>query len=108
MTTSTFCFAEDGSAKLKGTFLVEHESFLLWYAKEQGWDKDLGFDLELNIVSESGADILQSHVTEPTNWDVCAVSAVPAAIYSESLNLDVIGIANDESVSNDILVRADS
>ncbi|MCR5536211.1 MAG: hypothetical protein K6F05_02220, partial [Succinivibrio sp.] len=46
--------------------------------------------------------------TEPTNWDVCAVSAVPAAIYSESLNLDVIGIANDESVSNDILVRADS
>ena len=94
--------------KLKGTFLIEHETFLLWYAKQQGWDKELGFELELNINERSGSDILLSHYNEADNWDVCGVGAVPAALYSENLRLDVICVANDESSSTDILVRNDS
>ena len=33
--------------KLRTAWLDEHEAFLVWYAKEKGWDKEEGLDIEM-------------------------------------------------------------
>ena len=35
--------------KLDICAMPEHESFIFWYAKEQGWDKDEGLDFQIHF-----------------------------------------------------------
>lgn len=37
----------------------EHETFLIWYAKEKGWDKEAGLDIDIQYFG-SGMDILNA------------------------------------------------
>ena len=37
----------------------EHESFIFWYAKEQGWDKDEGLDFQIHFF-QTGMDQLEA------------------------------------------------
>ena len=39
-------FAAD-PVKIRSAWIDEHETFLVWYAHEKGWDKEEGIDLEL-------------------------------------------------------------
>ena len=41
--------------KLETGWLPEHETFLTWYAKQKGWDKQEGLDIVLNRF-DSGKD----------------------------------------------------
>ncbi|MCR5536734.1 MAG: ABC transporter substrate-binding protein [Succinivibrio sp.] len=87
---------------------LAHEGFLMWYAKEQGWDKELGLNLDLHIYNESGADLLVKPQDGPDGWDVVVSGAVSTAIYSHDVPLTVFAMANNESRSTEIFVRADS
>ena len=33
--------------QLQTAWIGEHEAFLVWYAKQKGWDKDAGLDIRM-------------------------------------------------------------
>ena len=43
--------------KLRTAWLDEHEAFLVWYAKEKGWDKEEGLDIEMLLFSSGMAQL---------------------------------------------------
>ena len=46
-------------AKLSSAWMGEHETFVAWYAKQQGWDKEAGLDLAM-MPFDSGKNIVES------------------------------------------------
>ena len=90
---------------LRTAWLGEHETFLVWYAREKGWDKAEGLDLEL-LPFESGKNVIDE--MQSSNWAIAGVGAMPALTASLSSRLYIVGIGNDESASNAIFTRADS
>ncbi len=93
---------------VKVTMLLEHEGFLIWYAKLQGWDRELGLDIDLTILNSSGTDILEAKRNDPEAWNITAIGAVPAFISSQDVPIKIVGIANDESYATDIMVQNSS
>lgn len=90
---------------LRTAWLGEHETFLVWYAREKGWDKAEGLDLEL-VPFESGKNIIDE--MKSSNWAIAGVGAMPALTASLGNQLYIVGIGNDESATNAIYVRNDS
>ena len=86
--------------KLIAAFL--HLAFVAWYAKNNGWDKEQGFDLSM-IPFDSGKSIVESLAA--TNWSVAGCGAVPSLIEPLSDYVYIIAAANDESASNAVYVR---
>ena len=84
---------------LRTAWLGEHETFLVWYAREKGWDKAEGLDLEL-LPFESGKNVIDE--MQSSNWAIAGVGAMPALTASLSSRLYIVGIGNDESASNAI------
>jgi ABC-type nitrate/sulfonate/bicarbonate transport system substrate-binding protein len=80
--------------KLSTAWMPEHEVFFPWYAKEKGWDKEEGLDLEL-LYFESGMDILEALPAKqwvfggiggvPTPWAPCATALTTSASATMSL-----------------------
>ncbi len=94
--------------KIKVTMLLEHDGFLAWYAKENGWDKKLGFEIDLKICNTSGVEIIEQHNNDPKAWNITSVSSTPLISANNNSSFEIIGLANDESTSNMVFVRADS
>lgn len=90
------------------TMMLEHEGFLMWYAQQKGWDKEVGLDLKLEISKLAGDDILNEINGGNKAWDVTVVGAVPATLYSKKLPITVFALANNESRATEIFVRPDS
>ena len=78
---------------LRTAWLGEHETFLVWYAREKGWDKAEGLDLEL-LPFESGKNVIDE--MQSSNWAIAGVGAMPALTASLSSRLYIVGIGNDE------------
>ena len=81
------------------------EAFLVWYAKQKGWDKDAGLDIRMlrfgsgdKIVSRQG----------DYQWKIAGCGAVPTLMAASKGQFYVVGIGNDESDLNAIYVRPDS
>ena len=55
---------------LRTAWLGEHETFLVWYAREKGWDKAEGLDLEL-LPYESGKNVIDE--MQSSNWAIAGV-----------------------------------
>ena len=60
--------------QLQTAWIGEHEAFLVWYAKQKGWDKDAGLDIRMlrfgsgdKIVSRQG----------DYQWKIAGCGAVP-------------------------------
>ena len=51
--------AQAAPAKLSSAWMGEHETFVAWYAKQQGWDKEAGLDLTM-MPFDSGKNIVES------------------------------------------------
>lgn len=100
--------ASDSLRKLKVSLLLEHEAFLVWYSIEQGWDKDLGLEIDLSVKDVAGIDLMNDKRVNSGAWDVAGVGCVPAVIGSKGLDVTYIGIGNNEATSTEILVRPDS
>lgn len=94
--------------QIKATMFMEQEGFLMWYAKEQGWDKELGIDIKLEISQTNGIDEMNKHRDNPSVWNITAASSIPFLIGSNNMDLKIIGMACDESPSTSVMVRKDS
>ena len=103
------CFAGASFAaapvKMKTAWMDEHETFLIWYAKEKGWDKAEGLDLHLGYF-ESGMAILNA--LPAGEWVIAGVGGVPAVIGNVRFDTYVVLNGNDESLTNAVMVRPDS
>ncbi|AVD71849.1 ABC transporter substrate-binding protein [Desulfobulbus oralis] len=97
--------AADKPMRLKTAWMDEHETFLIWYAHEKGWDKEVGLDLDLLLFS-NGMDIVNA--LPAGEWVFCGNGAVPAVLGALRYGTEVILIGNDESYTNAVMVRADS
>ncbi len=93
---------------IKACMQIEHETFLIWLAKEKGWDKQIDLNIDLNVTDNSGLEIVSEHKTDHKYFDICAIGALPSMIGCNENELEVVAIANNEAKSNEILVRADS
>ncbi len=103
---SSVTFAQD-LKKVKVAMFLEHEGFLMWYAKEQGWDKELGIDIELKTINTNGIELMKKHRENPDDWDITAASTIPFLVGNHDMPLEIVGIANDESPSTSVMVRKD-
>lgn len=105
------CFSLSGLAlaekltPIRTAWMDEHETFLIWYAKEKGWDKEVGLDIEI-LYYDSGMAILNS--LPAGDWVLAGMGAVPAMMGNLRYDTYIIGNGNDESLTNSILVRPDS
>ena len=91
--------------KVPTAWMDEHETFLIWYAKEKGWDKEAGLDVEIKYFN-SGADILNA--LPSGEWVFAGMGAVPAMLGNLRYDTIIIGNGNDESMTNGVVVRKDS
>ncbi|MDR0338896.1 MAG: ABC transporter substrate-binding protein [Desulfovibrio sp.] len=91
--------------KMKTAWMDEHETFLIWYAKEKGWDKEEGLDIDLGYF-DSGMAILTA--LPAGEWVIAGIGAVPAMMGNLRYDTYTILIGNDESYTNAVMVRADS
>lgn len=105
------CFSLSGLAsaekltQIRTAWMDEHETFLIWYAKEKGWDKEAGLDIEI-LYFDSGMAILNS--LPAGEWVFAGMGAVPAMMGNLRYDTYIIGNGNDESLTNSVLVRPDS
>lgn len=97
--------AAEKLVKVPTAWLDEHETFLMWYAKEKGWDKEAGLDVEIKYFN-SGADILNA--LPSGEWVYAGMGAVPAMLGNLRYDTIVIANGNDESMTNGVVVRKDS
>ena len=88
--------------KLDICAMPEHESFIFWYAKEQGWDKDEGLDFQIHFF-QTGMDQLEALPAK--QWVVGGTGTVPILVGALRYNTYLIGIANDESWVNAVTPR---
>ena len=91
--------------KVRTAWMDEFEAFPIWYAKEKGWDKEAGLDLEI-LYFTSGMAILNA--LPSGEWQYAAIGAVPAMMGALRYNTYVIANADEEFLINRVLVRPDS
>lgn len=91
--------------KIKTAWLDEHETFLMWYAKEKGWDKEEGLDIDL-LYFDSGMAVLSA--LPAGEWVFAGLGGVPAMMGNLRYDVYVIANGNDESLTNSVMVRPDS
>ena len=94
--------------RIKVTMLMEHEGFLMWYAKKQGFDRKVGVGIDLTILDTNGIEIMNRHRENPSDWDVTCVTSIPLIVGSNRMPLEIVGIANDEANTTGVYVRPDS
>jgi NitT/TauT family transport system substrate-binding protein/sulfonate transport system substrate-binding protein len=93
------------TVKLNTCWMPENETFMIWYAKEKGWDKEEGLDLNL-LYFESGMG--QMEALPAKQWALGATGGTPMVVGAARYGAQLIGIGNDESFANVVMVRADS
>ena len=108
------CFAAAGFAGVAGakdlftlntSWQPEHETFAVWYAKEKGWDKEAGLDIQMHFFDSGMA---QMEALPAKQWVLAGTGGVPMIFGNLRHGAQLIGIGNDESITNAILVRGDS
>lgn len=83
----------------------EHDAFLLWLAKQKGWDKEAGIDIRMYHFG-SDEEIL-SRQGGP-QWDIAGCGIVPTLKSVRKGQFHVIGVGSDESKWNAVFTRPDS
>ncbi len=91
--------------KVKTAWVIGQEAFPLWYAKKQGWDTNLGLDVEMQMYQTGQAALLDFDVN---NWFLGGLGALPTLLGARNGNMSVIGVLSNEAKANVIMVKADS
>jgi NitT/TauT family transport system substrate-binding protein/sulfonate transport system substrate-binding protein len=91
--------------KVPTCWMPEHELFFAWYAKEKGWDKEEGLDLEL-LYFESGMQELEALPAK--QWVLGGTGGVPHVLGALRYDAQLIGLGNNESYLNTVFARPDS
>ncbi len=91
--------------KVPTCWMPEHELFFAWYAKQKGWDKEEGLDLQL-LYFESGMQELEALPAK--QWVLGASGGVPHVFGALRYKAQLIGLGNNESFLNAVFARPDS
>jgi NitT/TauT family transport system substrate-binding protein len=88
---------------------ISYQPALYWalpfyIAAEKGWWQELGLK---PTFSTFPAGVPQIAASAAKSWDVGGTGSVPAVLGAVRFNLITIGITNDESVGNALMVRGD-
>ena len=94
--------------KVKASFLLTHEGFLIWYAEKQGWDKKLGFELDLTINSYNGLALMNQYRNDPNTWNITCTAHVPFIMGGKDVLVEVIAIASDEAAATSVVALDNS
>ena len=105
LSLTSLAFAQAAPTVLNTTWQAEHETFVPWYAKEKGWDKQQGLEFKLHMFDSGMAQI---EALPAKQWGVGGTGGVPMMFGALRQGAYLIGIANDESLTNAVLVRPDS
>lgn len=97
--------AEQKVIDMKTCWQPEHSTFIMWNAKEKGWDKQAGLNTEF-VYFDSG--MAQMEALPAKQWVVGGTGSVPMLVGAMRYGAYLIGIANDDSTSNAVMVRPNS
>ena len=61
--------------KIRTAWMDSYETFAMWYAKEKGWDKEAGLDIDI-LFFDSGMAILNA--LPAGEWQYSCLGGVPA------------------------------
>jgi ABC-type nitrate/sulfonate/bicarbonate transport system substrate-binding protein len=91
------------------TIKVSYQPALYWalpfyIATEKGWWAELGLKPEFSTFP---AGVPQIAASASKSWDVGGTGSIPAVLGSVRFNILTIGITNDESQGNALMVRGD-
>ncbi|WP_461208587.1 ABC transporter substrate-binding protein [Desulfocurvus sp. DL9XJH121] len=90
---------------LDTTWQAENETFIPWYARQHGWDKEVGLDFKLWMFDSGMAQV---EALPAKQWVVGGTGGVPMMFGALRHNAYLLAIGNDESLCNAVLVRPDS
>ncbi|KRE24421.1 nitrate ABC transporter substrate-binding protein [Bosea sp. Root483D1] len=101
--------AVPGSAQAQTKIGVSYQPSLYWalpwhYATVKGWWKEVGLAPEFSTFPAGAPQIAASAAK---SWDVGGTGSVPAVLGAVRFNILTIGITNDESKANAMMVRGD-
>ena len=94
-----------GLVKVRTAWMDSYETFAMWYAKEKGWDKEAGLDVDI-LFFDSGMAILNA--LPAGEWQFACLGGVPAMMGNLRYGTSVIGVGTDESACVAVLARPDS
>lgn len=105
------CVCSGGSVAQEKPFLLnmawqpKHETFVAWYAMQKGWDREEGLEFKLHYFDSGMA---QLEALPAKQWVFAGMGAVPACVGALRFGTYLVAVGNDESVSNAVMVRANS
>jgi len=99
---SGMAVAQQKLIPLPTAWMPEHEVFLAWYAKERGWDKEEGLDMQLSYF-ESGMAMLEALPAK--KWFFGGIGGIPQIMGALRYNAYMMGLGNNESWCNAVYVR---
>lgn len=82
-----------------------YDTWATYALQKSGEDKKNGFEIKMNYF-DSGPQQIEALAAD--QWDIAAVGAIPALVGALKYDLQIIGIADDESLATTILARPDS
>lgn len=91
--------------KMKTCWQPEHATYILWNGLQKGWDKEAGLNIEL-VYFDSG--MAQMEALPAKQWVLGGTGGVPMLVGALRYGAYLVGIANDDSTANAVLVRSDS
>jgi NitT/TauT family transport system substrate-binding protein len=96
-------------ARAQAPIGVSYQPSLYWalpfhYATVKGWWKDVGLTPNFSTFPAGAPQIAASAAK---SWDVGGTGSVPAVLGAVRFNIVTIGITNDESKANAMMVRGD-
>ena len=88
---------------------ISYQPALYWalpfyVATEKGWWKEVGLDPEFSTFPAGAPQVAAA---QAKSWDVGGTGSVPAVLGAARFGLATIGLTNDESKANALMVRAD-
>jgi ABC-type nitrate/sulfonate/bicarbonate transport system substrate-binding protein len=101
----TVASAQEKVVDLKMCWQPEHSTYMMWIANEKGWAKEVGLKPEF-VYFDSG--MAQMEALPAKQWVVGGTGGVPMLVGAMRYGAYMIGIANDDSTSNAVMVRPDS
>ncbi|TAM82338.1 MAG: nitrate ABC transporter substrate-binding protein [Candidimonas sp.] len=107
--TSGALFAPGSQAKPLTEIKVSYQPAVYWalpfyIATQKGWWAELGLKPKFSVFP---AGVPQMAASASKSWDVGSTGSVPALLGFQRFGIQLIGMSNDESAANDLMVRKD-
>lgn len=91
--------------RIRTAWMDSFETFAIWYAKEKGWDREAGLDIDI-LFFDSGMAILNA--LPAGEWQFACLGGAPTVMGNLRYGIKVIGVGTDESSCVGVLARPDN